>query len=222
MAILTSMGRRRRLEEEGERGLAQREDGRGETLSAAKKTAAANAGTGQAGPCAEGGEGAREGGRGGGNVTTVGSGGQGVRACAAQGVIVASRVSPEKHAAVMALLEEEGSEGGVGEYGWIEYKPVPRLLILRPHGREEGKGGVERRKPPSIGEDVGRGRCIAVCPPPLSPSSSLLPPKHWLAPSRILFPPLPLVLLSSFFLENIPPPPQVSSPSCAPGRQMYR
>lgn len=180
------MGRRRRLEEEGERGLARGEDGRGEMLSAAKETAAVGAGTGQAGPCVEGGEGAREGGRGGGSVTTVGSGGQGVRACAAQDVIVASRVSPKKYAAVVALLKEEGEEGGMGEYGWVEYKPVPRLLILRPHGRKEGKGGFERRKPPSIGEDVGRGKCIAVCPPPLSPSSSLLPPRPWLAPSRIL------------------------------------
>ena len=77
---------------------------------------------------------------------------------AAHGVIVASRVSSEKYAALRALMNEEGGreggkEGGMDAYGTLEYMPVPRLLVLKPRGKEGGReeGREEGRAAPSLG-----------------------------------------------------------------------
>ncbi|KAM3572182.1 hypothetical protein VYU27_005808 [Nannochloropsis oceanica] len=79
-------------------------------------------------------------------------------AAAAHGVIVASRVSSEKYAALRESMKGEGGreggrDGGMDAYGTLEYMPVPRLLVLRPRGKEGGRDGgrEERRTAPSLG-----------------------------------------------------------------------
>jgi len=73
-------------------------------------------------------------------------------------VIVASRVSSEKYAALRESMKGEGGreggrDGGMDAYGTLEYMPVPRLLVLRPRGKEGGREGgrEERRTAPSLG-----------------------------------------------------------------------